>query len=168
MYRTLPPPPHFSLPPPPMPSSDIFDIEMVSQLTCSSIRLEYRQAMISSHLILFASASVIIAILLFIISLIWLRSSRTQEKSYNNNYHLKLTPKSASIDLINDCSTYSSQSYETVSSNHMGIYLESVDTSATTCSTDTMGAIYNECYWQHRLEPAHYYQILNMPDIVPN
>ena len=66
MMSRLPPPPQFILPPPPMPPSDILDVKLISQLTCSSIRQQYQQTINNSRLILFASASVIAAILLFI------------------------------------------------------------------------------------------------------
>lgn len=160
----LPPPPRFILPPPPMPSSDIFDLKIISQLTCSSIRQQYQQTITSSRLILFASASVIAAILIFTITLIWLLSSRKQKQTYNNHN----SKPSTSIDSMNDLSTCSSRSYETVSSDHTGVYLESVDTSATTCSTDTTGVICIQCYCQHGFQPAPYYHILNIPDVVPN
>jgi hypothetical protein len=156
----LPPPPRFTLPPPPMPSSDVFDVKIISQLTCSSIR---QQTMTSSRLILFASGSVIVAILLFTITFIWLFSSRKPKQSY---VHQKSKP-TTSINSMNDLSTRSSRSYETVSSDHTGVYLQSVDTSATTCSTDTTGVICIECYRQHNLQPTHYYHILNIPDVVP-
>jgi hypothetical protein len=164
MMSRLPPPPQFILPPPPMPSSDIFDLKLISQLTCSSIQQQYKQIITSSHLILFTSAGVIAAILLFTITLIWLLLSRKQKQSYNN-HNSKL---STSINSMNDLSTCSSRSYETVSSDHTGVYLESVDTSATTCSTDTTGVICIECYRQHSLQPVPYYHILNIPDVVPN
>jgi len=164
MMSQLPPPPRFILPPPPMPSSDIFDLKILSQLTCSSIRQQYQQTITSSHLILFASASVIAAILLFTITLIWFLSSRKHKQSYNNHN----SKPSTSIDSMNDLSTCSSRSYETVSLDHTGIYLESVDTSATTCSTDTTGVICTECYRQNSLQPVPYYHILSIPDVVPN
>ncbi len=69
---------------------------------------------------------------------------------------------------MNDLSTCSSRSYETVSSNRTGAYLESVDTSATTCSIDTTDVICIECYRQHDYRPTPYYHILNIPDVVPN
>jgi hypothetical protein len=146
-----------------MPSSDTFDLKIISQLTCSSIRQQYQQTITSTHLILFASASVIAAILLFTITLIWLLLSRKQTQSCNKHN----SKPSTSIDSMNDLSTCSSRSYETVSSNHTGVYLESVDTSATTYSTDTTGTICIECYRQHNLQPAPYYHILNIPDVVP-
>ncbi|CAF0761391.1 unnamed protein product [Rotaria sordida] len=168
MPRFLPPPPLFTLPPPPMPPSDLFDLKIVSQLTCSSIQQQYQQTMTtSSRLILFTSASVIVAILLFIITLIWLLSSRKQKQSHNN-HNLKSTQPPTSIDSMFDLSTSSSRSYETISSNHTGVYLESVDTSATTCSIDTTGAICIECNRQHGLPPAPYYHIFHVPDVVPN
>ncbi len=164
MMSRLPPPPRFTLPPPPIPPSDIFDLKIISQLTCSSIRQHYQQIIPNSRLILFTSASVIIAILLFTITIIWLLSSRKQKQSYKNHN----TKPTTSIDSMNDLSTCSSRSYESVSSDHTGVYLQSVDTSATTCSTDTTGVICIECYHQHSLQPAPYYQILNIPDVVPN
>ena len=164
----LPPPPQFNIPPPPIPSSDIFDLKMISQLTCSSIRQQYQPKITSFHLILFTSICVIVAILIFIITLIWLlsssSSSRKQKQSNNNHQSKPVT----TIESMNDLSTCSNRSYETVSSNHTGIYLESVDTSATTCSIDTTGIICMECYYQHGLHPAPYYHILNIPDVVPN
>lgn len=162
----LPPPPPFTLPPPPMPPADLFDTNIVSQLTCSSIRQHYQQTMISSRLILIASATVLAAIILFIITLIWLLSFRKQKPLDQKSKSLQRRPMP--IDSINDWSTYSSRSYETVSSDHTGIYLESVDTSATTCSTDATSVICTECIRQHGLQPAPYYHILNIPDVVPN
>ncbi|CAF2395950.1 unnamed protein product [Rotaria sp. Silwood2] len=168
MSRLLSPPPRFTLPPPPMPPSNIFDLKIVSQLTCSSIQQQkYQQTMTSSRLILFTSASVIAAILLFIITLIWLLLSRKQKQSYNN-HNLKSTQPPTSIDSMFDSSTRSSCSYETISSNHTGVYLESVDTSATTCSIDTTDIICIECNRQHGLQPAPYYHIFHVPDVVPN
>ncbi|CAF3401948.1 unnamed protein product [Rotaria sp. Silwood1] len=169
MSRSLSsPPPRFTLPPPPMPPSDIFDRKMVSQLTCSSIQQQYQQTMTHSRLILFTSASVITAIVLFIITLIWLLSSRKQKQLYNNNYNLKSTKPPTPINSMFDLSTCSSRSYETISSNHTGVYLESVDTSATTCSIDTTGVICIECNQQHGFQPAPYYHIFRVPDVVPN
>ncbi|CAF0818553.1 unnamed protein product [Rotaria sp. Silwood1] len=168
MSRSLSsPPPRFTLPPPPMPPSDIFDRKMVSQLTCSSIQQQYQQTMTHSRLILFTSASVITAIVLFIITLIWLLSSRKQKQSYNN-HNLKSTKPPTPINSMFDLSTCSSRSYETISSNHTGVYLESVDTSATTCSIDTTGVICIECNQQHGFQPAPYYHIFRVPDVVPN
>jgi hypothetical protein len=159
----LPPPPQFILPPPPVPSSDIFDVKVISQLTCSSIRQHYQQST-SFHLILLTSASVIAAIILLTFTLICFISSR-KPKQLQKNYHVKPV---TSIDSMNDLSTCSSRSYETVSSNHTGAYVQSIDTSATTCSIDTTGVICIECYHQHNFQPTPYYQILNIPDVVPN
>jgi hypothetical protein len=164
MMSRLPPPPRFILPPPPIPTSDIFDVKILSQLTCSSIRQQSQQTIINSRLILFTSASVIAAILLFTITLIWLFSSRKQKQS-NKNPNSKLA---TTINPMHDWSTRSSRSYETVSPDHTGIYLQSVDTSVTTCSTDTTGVICIQCYFQHGFQPAPYYHILNIPDVVPN
>lgn len=68
-----------------------------------------------------------------------------------------------------DLSTSSSRSYETISSDHTGVYLESVDTSATTCSMDTAVAICMECNRQQQAtQYFSYYHILGVPDVVPN
>jgi preprotein translocase subunit SecG len=160
----LPPPPRFTLPPPPMPSLDIFNTKILSQLTCSSIRQHHQETMTSSRLILLASATIIVAILLFIITLICLLLSRKQKQSYDNS---KSKPHT-SLESMNDLSTCSSRSYETVSSDHTGVYLESINTSATTCSTDVTGVICTECYRHRVLQPAPYYHILNIPDVIPN
>ncbi|CAF0744704.1 unnamed protein product [Adineta steineri] len=164
----LPPPPRFTLSPPPMPPSDIFDRKLISQLTCSSIRQHGQETILDSHLIFFASATVIAAILLFIITLIWLLSSRKQKQSYDNSKS-KPSQVPKSIESMNDLSTCSTCSYETVSPNHTGIYLESVDTSATTCSTDvtTSGVCY-ECYQHHDQQSIPYYHVICIPDVVPN
>jgi len=149
-----------------MPSSDILDLKMISQLTCSSIRQQYQQTIVNSRLIVFTSACIIAALLLFTITLVWFLSSRKQKQKQAYNTHN--SKPSTSIDSMNDLSTCSSRSYETVSSDHTGVYLESVDTSATTCSTDTTGVICIECYRQRGLQPAPYYYILNIPDVVQN
>jgi hypothetical protein len=163
MMSRLPPPPQFLLPPPPVPPSEIFDVKIVSQLSCSSIRQQY-QSTTSFRLILLASASVIAAILLLTFTLIWLMSSRKSKQLQKNSHAKPVT----SIDLMNDLSTCSSSSYETISSNYTGGYVQSVDTSATTCSIDTTNAICIECYHQHSFRPTPYYHILSIPDVIPN
>lgn len=161
----LPSPPQFTLPPPPMPPSDIFDLKAISQLTCSSIRQQQQIIITNSQLILLTSACVITAIIIFTITLIiWLLSSRKPKQSYYNQNTKPTIP----IDSMNDLSICSSRSYETVSSDHTGLYLESVDTSATTCSADTTIVICIECSQQRGLQPAPYYHILSIPDVVPN
>lgn len=163
----LPAPPQFNLPPPPMPPSDIFDVKIISQLTCSSIRQQqqWQQTILNSRLILFTSACVITAILLLLITIICLLLSRKSKKS-NIKHNSK---PSIPINSINDLTICSNRSYETVSSDRTGAYLESIDTSATTCSIDTTDGIYIEYYHPYVFQsPAPYYHIVNIPDIVPN
>jgi hypothetical protein len=167
MIFRLPPPPRFTLPPPPMPPSDLFDTNIVSQLTCSSIRQQYEQTTTSSRLILFGTASLIGAILLFAITLIWLLLLRKPKPSYVDQNSKPPRPP-ISIDSMNDYSTCSSRSYDTISTDHTGVYLESVDTSVTTCSADATGVMCVECYRQHGLQPTPYYHVLNVPDVVPH
>lgn len=164
MMSRLPPPPQFLVPPPPMPSLDMLDLKIVSQLTCSSIRQQQSQATANSRLIILAGGSVLIAMLFLTITLIWLFSSRKQ-KQQQKSHHAKPTTSNKSV---NNLSTFSSRSYETISSDHTGIYVESIDTSATTCSMDTTGVICMECYHQHTFQPPPYYHIISIPDVVPN
>jgi hypothetical protein len=161
----LPPPPQFLIPPPPVPPSEIFDVKIISQLSCSSIRQHYQQPPPTSfRLILLASTSVIVAFLLLTLTIIWLMSSR-KAKQIQKNSHAK---PATSIDSMNDLSTCSSRSYETVSSNYTSAYIQSVDTSATTCSIDTTSSVYIQCYYPHNFQPRPYYHILSIPDVVPN
>ncbi|CAF4521978.1 unnamed protein product, partial [Rotaria magnacalcarata] len=60
-------------------------------------------------------------------------------------------------------STSSSSSYETISSDHTGIYLQSVDTSATICSIITTDITRIECNRQQIFQPSLYYHILGIP-----
>ena len=157
----LPPPPQFSIPPPPVPTSEIFDVKILSQLTCSSIRQHYQQPTTNIRLILLACASVIVAFLLLTLTIIWLMSSR-KVKQIQKNSHAK------PVNSMNDLSTCSSRSYETVSSNYTSAYIQSVDTSATTCSIDTTSSVYTQYYYPHHFHPTPYYHVLNIPDVVPN
>ncbi|UJR28225.1 hypothetical protein I4U23_009475 [Adineta vaga] len=165
----LPPPPRFNLPPPPMPPTDLIDVKIVSQLTCSSFRQHAQETTMNVHLILFASAIVIVAILLLILTLIWLLLSSRKRKQQSCE-NLKSPQAIQAIDSINDWSTCSSRSYETVSFDHTGIYLESVDTSATTCSTDVTGEVCTECcqHYSYQPQPTPYYHVINIPDLIPN
>ena len=163
MMSRLPAPPQFLLPPPPMPSSDMIDLKIMSQLTCSSIR-QYQQTTSNWRLFVLASGSALIAILLLTVTLIWLFSSRKRIQSKKTHFEKPAT----AINSINDLTMCSSRSYKTISSDHTGIYVESIDTSATTCSIDTTDVRCMECYYQHVLQPTPYYHILSIPDVVPN
>ncbi|CAF1098082.1 unnamed protein product [Adineta ricciae] len=167
----LPPPPRFNLPPPPMPPTDFIDMKVISRLTCSSIRQQYQETAMNSRLIFLATAIVIVAILLLIITLIWLLFSSRKRKHEVVNEKPKISSQFAdNLNSMSDLSTCSSRSYETVSYNHTGIYLDSVDTSATTCSTDVTAEIHSEYYQQYDFQPqsTSYYHVLNIPDLIPN
>jgi len=139
MLRLLPPP-QFTLPPPPMFPSDIFDSKILLQLTCSSIRQQQINppSILISCIIFFLIA--IILTLLFISIQFYCR-----KKTSTNNLHSKPTS-----------TICNSRSYETISS---GVYLESINTSATTLSTNPSSIISN---YYHRISspPPSYYDIL--------
>lgn len=115
MFR-LPPPPRFTLPPPPMLSTDVLNSKTLLQLTCSSIRPDRQQ--INPQLLLISCFMFFIIAIFLTLAFIWLQSYRRQRTFIHT-----LDSKNLSI-----CSSHS---YETISS---GIYLESINTSATTLS----------------------------------
>ena len=166
----LPAPPRFTLPPPPMPPSHLFDKGIVSQLTCTSIGQPQEQIWTTARLVLMGAASCLIVLLLFTIILIWLWTSRQQKRSLGKQGPSKKSsiPPPASINTLDDRTRDGNRSYETISSDHTDAYLESVDTSATTCSIDTSSIICIECQRQHILAPRPYYHIVQIPDVVPN
>lgn len=163
MMSRLPPPPRFLLTPPPMPPSDMIDLKIISQLTCSSIR-QYQRTTSNFRLFVLASGSALIAVLLLTVTLIWLFSSRKRIQSKKR----QLEKPATAINSINDLTMCSSRSYETISSDHTGIYVESIDTSATTCSMDTTDVMCADCYYQRALQTTPHYHILNIPDVVPS
>ena len=165
----LPPPPRFTIPPPPMLPTDLFGANNFAQLTCSSIQQSIQPTWTMTRFLLFTSASCLVAVLLFTITFIWLLAIRKQKQ-----FHIKQHVKSSStqppvkINTINDWSTDSNRSYETISTDHTGEYVESVDTSATMCSieTDSIVCIESQRQQYHPMMP--YYHVLNIPDLVPN
>ncbi len=161
MFR-LPPPPRFTLPPPPMLSSDIFDTKLLFRLSCSSIQQQNRQ-MPNLRLIVISCIIFLIIILLFTLLFIIIQFYR-QRKSLFYNYESKSSPKT----LPNNSSMNSSRSYETISSKHTVGYVESIDTSATTYSTDPSHIICHHCHQEHDNSTTSlpvYYHIL---DILPS
>ena len=159
----LPSPPRFTLPPPPMPSFDIFDKEMISQLTCASIRQPYQQTWTTARLCLLGAASTLVVLLLLTITFIGLLSIRKRKRSSSEKQHVRSSQPST-----NHLSRDSSRSYETISSDRTGAYLESVNTSATSCSMNTTSGHCPDCHRHYHHQPAPYYHILNVPDVVPN
>jgi hypothetical protein len=139
MFRFLPPPPRFTLPPPPMFS---LDWKILLQLTCSSIR---KQQITNPYLILVSCVIFFLIAILLTLLFVWIQSNRL--KTLSNNY--KSEP-------ISTGSISSSRFYETISSQHTGIYLESINTSATTLSTDPNSSL---C---HRMSSSLYYEILDI------
>ena len=166
----LPPPPRFTIPPPPMPPADSLSANLFAQLTCSSMRQSVEPTWTLTRLFLFASAICLITILLFTITLIWLLAIRKQ-KQFHRKQHEKPSQMqpSATTNSINDWSTNSHRSYATISTEPTGEYVESADTSATMCSVETDSAICVECQ-RHPYYPArtHYYHVVNVPDLVPS
>jgi hypothetical protein len=58
-----------------------------------------------------------------------------------------------------------SRSYETISSEHTGVYVESIDTSATTYSTDPSNIVCLHCQHEHdysTTSPPPYYHTLDI------
>lgn len=160
MFR-LPPPPQFNLPPPPMPVSDLIDTELISQLTCSSIRQQSQKTIDSSRLILFTSACALTAIVLLTITLIIFLLIRKKKQIDD-----KPIPKSTIV--ATTATNPFNRSYTSVSSSQTGIYIDSINTSATTCSIDTNSEFCFECHRHRSRATTPYYQILSIPDVVPN
>ncbi len=162
MFR-LPPPPHFNLPPPPMLSLDIIETKLVFRLTCSSIRQqEQYQKIPKSRLIAISCITFLIIILLFTLLFIIIKLCR-QRKSLSYNSQSKPPPIQS-----NTCSINSSRSYETISSEHTGVYVESINTSATTYSTNPSNIICLHCHQEHDfsiISPPPYYHTL---DVLPS
>ena len=165
----LPSPPRFTIPPPPMPPTDFLGADVFAQLTCSSMRQSVQPTWTLTRLFLFASAICLITILLFTIILIWLLAIRKQ-KQFHAKQHIKSSQikPTVTIDSINDRSTNSQCSYETISTDHTGEYVQSADTSATMCSIATDSAICLECQrHSYHSRRTHYYHVVNVPDLVP-
>jgi hypothetical protein len=152
----LPAPPAFTLPPPPMPPLEFFDSQIFSQLSCSSIR-HRPNASSNSRLILISSIVFLIIALLFTLLLIVIQLYR-QRKVPSSTSTIKTTRPGPSVP--------TSRSYETISSKHTGVYLESIDTSATTYSTDPSQSICLHCQQEreHRIgsPPPPFYHILDV------
>ncbi len=118
----LPPPPRFTLPPPLMLPFDMLDSKILLQLTCSSIRPQQQQ--INPQLFLLSCFTFFLVTILLTLSFLWIQSYRSPKTQLTS----KLPP-------------HSHRSYETISS---GFYLESINTSATTLSTDPNTILYDE------------------------
>ncbi|UJR28210.1 hypothetical protein I4U23_009460 [Adineta vaga] len=144
MFR-LPPPPRFTLPPPPMLSSDIFDTKLLFRLSCSSIQQRQRQQkqqLINSRSIMF-SCIILTIILLLILVFIMIKFHRRRKPRFTSDHHnSKLSSVPISITASNTLSMNTSQSYESITSGHTGFYVESINTSATTYSTNPSNIIY--------------------------
>lgn len=173
----LPAPPRFTLPPPPMPPSDLFDASYLSQLTCSSIRQQQQQQsphlqslQANSRLILISSGTFLIVAILLSILVIVIQYYRQRSSLLES---IKKKPLESVGTISSDSSLSNSRSYETISSRHTGIYLESIDTSATTYSTDPSHIICYHCQHDHGVmetatairHPPPYYHTL---DILPS
>jgi hypothetical protein len=160
MFR-LPPPPRFNLSPPPILSSDIFERNLLFQLTCSSIRQQEQYKQIpKSRLIAISCIAFLIMILLFMILFIIIQLYR-QRKSLSYNSQSKPPPIQS-----NTISMNTSRSYETISSEHTGVYVDSIDTSATTYSTDPSNIICLHCHQERDYSipsPPPYYHTLDVP-----
>jgi hypothetical protein len=160
----LPPPPRFNLPPPPMLSSDIFNNKVFFQLTCSSIRQQQHHypQMPKSRLIAISCITFLTILLLMILFFLIIRFCR-RRRSLTNNY-----PSKPISTQPNTLSTNRSRSYETISSMHTGVYVESFDTSATTYSTDPSSIVCHHCHQERdysTISPPPYYHTL---DILPS
>ena len=155
----LPAPPRFNLPPPPMFPSEFFDMNLVIRLTCSSIRQEHHDDQIpKSRLIAISCITALIIFLLFVILLIIIRIFH-RRKSFSNDEH----PSKSNPSTLNP-----SRSYETISSQHTAIYVESIDTSATTFSTEPSSIICHHCHQERDYSinslPPYYHTL----DILPS
>jgi hypothetical protein len=115
------------------------DSKILLRLTCSSIP---QQQQINPQLILISCFMFFIIAIFLTLSFIWIQSYHRQ-KPFTNNLASKI-PK--------DLSICSSRSYETISS---GIYLESINTSATTLSTNPNSIIHHQIS-----SPPLYHEIL--------
>ena len=154
-------PPRFTLPPPPMPSSDVFDATILSQLTCSSIRQQHQLPLSNPRLILISSIVFVVFALLMTLIVILFQILRQRKLSTVAN------SSKSSATTNSDRSMSTSRSYETISSKHNGFYLESIDTSATTYSTDPSHTICFHCQQDREQSPISlpYYHTL---DILPS
>ncbi|CAF2396081.1 unnamed protein product [Rotaria sp. Silwood2] len=164
MFR-LPPPPRFTLPPPPMLSSDDnINRKILFRLTCSSIRQQQHREISNLRLIIISCISFIIIILIFILLFMLIQFYCRRRSLFYKN---KSKPQSTYNMKSNNVSMSSSRSYETISTEHMGTYIESIDTSATTFSTDPSNVV--TCLYCHQerdysnasLPP--YYHTLEIP-----
>jgi hypothetical protein len=159
----LPPPPRFVLPPPPMQLFDVFDTKLLAQLTCSSIRQQQHHLLTNPRLILISSLIFLFIAVLLTVLVIIVQVYR-QRKSSSLTSLKSMPPR---IISSNDISLSSSRSYETISSKHTGLYLESIDTSATTYSTDPSNIVCIHCQQDREHSTAlsrPYYHTL---DILP-
>ena len=165
MFR-LPPPPRFALPPPPMLSSDIFDARLLFRLTCSSIRQQQHGQITNMRLVIISCITFLIIVFLFTLLFIIIQFYRRQ-KSLLHNYQSKPPLPPTSVIKSNNLSMNNSRSYETISSLHTGVYVDSIDTSATTYSTDPSNSICLHYHQEHdysSASPPPYYHTL---DILP-
>jgi len=163
MFR-LSPPPRFNLPPPPMLSSDIFDTKFLFRLTCSSIRQQEQYRQIPKFRLIIISCIIFLIIILLFTLLFMIIKFYRQRKSLSYNHESKPPPIQS-----NNFSINSSRSYETISSEHTGVYVESINTSATTYSTDPSNVICIHCHQERdystTTSPPPYYHTL---DILPS
>jgi hypothetical protein len=117
-------------------------------------------------LIVISCIAFLITILLFTLVFIIIQSYR-RRKTVSYNYESK--PPSTSVMKANNLPMNRSRSYETISSQHTGVYVESINTSATTYSTDPSNIICIHCHQEHdystTTSPAPYYHTL---DILPS
>lgn len=156
-------PPRFALPPPPMPPSEIFDANLLSQLTCSSIR---QQQASNPRLILISSMFFVAFALMLTLVIILIQIFRQRKHISSSNSSKSTSISQTMTSSERSISTF--QSYETISSRYTGYYLESVNTSATTCSTDRSQTICLHCQQDRQpssISPPPFYHTL---DILPS
>ena len=162
MVRLLPPP-RFNLPPPPMLSSDLFDATLSIRLTCSSIGQQEHYRQIPKSRLIAISSITFLLVLLFSIFLFLIIQFCRRRKSFSNTSPSKPTSIQSNHIVINH-----SRSYETISSAHTGVYVESIDTSATTFSTDPSSVVCHHCLQERDYStislPPYYHTL----DILPS
>ena len=163
MFR-LPPPPRFTLPPPPMPPAGFFDTKFMFRPTCSS--MQQHQHLTNPRLILISSITFFVIALLSTLLLVLIQLYRRRGRSSS---HAPSKASSTPVTTSVASTMARCRSYETISSRYTGIYLESIDTSATTYSTDPSHTICLHCQHEHdhpaALIPPPYYHTL---DILPS
>lgn len=142
----LPPPPLFTLPPPPMLPSDFIHKQVLSQLTCSLIRQKPQpfRLITNPRLIVISSISFLIVILLSVLLFMCVQYYHRKRSLVNNDKSKSI--RSVPDTRYNNVTMYTSRSYESISSAYTGIYVESIDTTATTFSTDQS----NMCIYCHQ------------------